>query len=313
MKKFWTLLTLVGFFILSVGLAQVSAADAGIAPGPATQPAPAPAAVSNFNDAGAALYNSGAFGDAILEFNKQLEYNPEDVPALVNRGISYARRGEYKIAIENLFTALNIKNDNVIILKYIAAVYYLDREYKKSLDIFSRAATLANNDSEAITGKGCAFLAMGKNEEAATEFTRALYLTPGDIRSFIGRGMSLNASGKFEAAVSDLGKAASMSSNDPFIYLIRAEANAGNAGFSSAISDLNKACSLNYTAVCMAMKNAKTELAGAAGSFVLQYSRKGPDEELYDTSRKKLDHFYASKRSSEMRKYFIRQLRPVTN
>jgi tetratricopeptide (TPR) repeat protein len=319
MKRFWTALILVCFFILTVGVTQISAADTA---NPADQavegsakakPVSTFAGTTNFNEAGIDLYYKAAFGAAILEFNKQLEYNPEDVAALVNRGISFARRGEYKIAIENLFNALNIKNNNVTILKYIAAVYYLDRQYQKSVDIYEKATTLSNNDYDAIAGKGCAFMALEKYEEAVSEFTRVLYVAPDDSRSFIGRGISSNATGKFKAAIADLGKAASLSSDDPFIYLVRAEANAGNAGFSSAVSDLNRACSLNYTPVCVAMKRAKTEIAASVGSFVLQYSRKGPDEELYETARKKLEKFYEAKRSSEIRKYFFRQLKPLMN
>jgi|GEM_PF-6069881 len=318
MKRFWTVLTLTIFCIMAAGATNIFAVEIVVpsaqeeAGASRTAPPPPPAIVSIHNEKGIALYNRGAFGAAIIEFSKQLEYNPDDVTALINRGISYARRGEYKIAIENLFTALSIKSDNVLIMKYIAAVYYLDREYSKALDIYEKAITRANNDYEAIASKGCALIKLGRNAEAATEFTRSLYLMPDDVVSFIGRGISLSNTGKYRGAVADLNKAASLVPDDPFIYLVRAEANAGAVAFTSAIADLKKACSLSYGAVCAAMKQSKAELAEAAGTFILQYSTKGPDEELYDKSRKKLDRFYTTKYSSEIRKYFISQLKPLT-
>ena len=107
-----------------------------------------------YKENGRAFYEKGDYGAAILEFNRQLEFNPDDVTALANRGLSFARRGEYKIAIENLYIALSIKKDDVAILKYLAALYYLDREFMKSIDMFDRATTTANTDFEALAGRG---------------------------------------------------------------------------------------------------------------------------------------------------------------
>jgi tetratricopeptide (TPR) repeat protein len=319
MKRFCSALILVGFLVLTLGQAwSATAEDAAETPAQAADvvvkdlAAPAPVEKNNYNETGVALFNRGAFGDAIIEFNKQLEQNPEDVSALVNRGISFARRGEYKIAVENLFTALNIKNNDLLILKYIAAVYYLDREFEKSIEIYQKANVIANTDYEALAGKGCAYLALQKNNEATAEFTRALFVAPADIRSFIGRGMSLTASGKYKAAIADLSNAAASSAKNPFIYLVRADANAGNAGFTSAVADLGKSCSLGYGPVCSTLKKSRAEIAGTRGMFVLQYSIKAPDEELYELSRKKLDRFHKLRTALELRKYFIRQLKPLT-
>jgi tetratricopeptide (TPR) repeat protein len=267
----------------------------------------------NHNENGKAFYEGGDYGAAILEFNRQLDSDPNDVAALVNRGLSFAGRGEYKIAIENLYNALSIRKENVTILKYLAALYYLDREFQKSIDMYDRATIAANADFEALAGRGCAYMALGMYKAAIEDFSRTLYIASGDIRAYSGRGISLSATGKQKAAISDFGSALSIYPDNPFIYLSRAESYARIAGFSNALADLNRACALGYTAVCVAVKQAKSDIAGTEGSFVLQYSIKAPDEELYDASRKKLEQFYSRMLSAEINKYFVEMLKPIMN
>jgi tetratricopeptide (TPR) repeat protein len=272
---------------------------------------PAPPEPPNYNEKGLAFYEQEDFGAAILEFNRQLEYNPGDVSALVNRGLSFARRGEFKIAIENLYSALNMRNNDTVIMKYIASIYFLDREFNKSVDMYNRATTTVNLDPESFAGRGCAYMSLGKHGKAITDFSRVLYIASQDIRAYIGRGISHAAIGKHKSAISDFGRAIAISGDDPFIYLVRANSYARTGAHSKAVADLNRTCELNYTAVCIALKQARAEISGTEGSFVLQYSRKAPDEELYDISRKKLEQFYVAMRSNEMNKYFIEKLKPL--
>jgi|WetSurMetagenome_2_1015567.scaffolds.fasta_scaffold00075_46 tetratricopeptide (TPR) repeat protein len=315
MKRLWTAMTLVCMALLMAGANQISAYDKA-AEQPAavsTPPSVGEKAVADkpdYNEAGREYYREGNFGAAILEFNKQLEQNPGDVNALVNRGLSLARRGEYKVAIENLYNALIAKNNDVTILKYIAAIYYLDRAFQKSVDTYNMATTVENSDFDAIAGRGFGNLSMGRRDDAVKDFTGALFIAPRDKKSFVGRGISLIAVRNYRAAIADFGAALSISANDPFIYIARAEAHAGNGTYSGAVSDLNRACSLGYAAVCVAVSQARSEITGAAESFVLQYSRKAPDEELYDISRKNLEKFYVANRTSEINKYFIGMLKP---
>ena len=294
----------------SVALPAEMPSGEKILPGESVTVKTAPAA-PNYNEIGRNYYEKGDYGAAILEFNRQLDSNPGDVTALANRGLSFAGRGEYKIAIENLYIALSLRKDDVTILKYLAALYYLDREFLKSADSFERATTFASTDFEAMAGRGFAYMSLQKYESAIDDFTRTLYISPRDIRAYIGRGISLNAVAKKKAAISDLGSAIAISPKNPFAYLLRAEAYAATAKFSNAVADLNAACSLGYSEVCMAVKQAKADIAETQGTFVLQYSRKSPDEELYETSRKKLEQFYPEMRARETDKYFVGMLKPL--
>jgi tetratricopeptide (TPR) repeat protein len=126
----------------------------------------------------------------------------------------------------------------------------------------------------------------------------------------MGRGLALTSSGMQKAATADFSNALNIAANDPFIYLLRADAYAKYPRFSNAISDLKKACSLGYTDVCTALKQSRSEIAGTEGSFVLQYSRKAPDEELYETSKKNLGKLINTKLKSEQDKIFSEMLKP---
>jgi tetratricopeptide (TPR) repeat protein len=312
MKRFHKAFVLCCAALLIVSANHIFAAEMSVQ-APEEQKAsamPAAAAGPSHLNKGVSFYQKGDYGSAIIEFNRALDENPQNVPAMINRGLSYAGRGDYKTAIWNLYSALNMQKDDVSILKYIAALYYLDGEFTKSMNIYGRAAALANTDFEIYVGRGYAWIALSQYAQAAEDFNRALFIAASGLRSHLGRAISLSAMSQYKAAVSDFGSAIAISDN-PLLYLLRADTYARNYAYSNAISDLHKACSLGYTEVCDAIRQAKTELAGTEGSFVLQFSRKAPDEEFYETARKKLDSFYIDRLNAETKKFFVDMLKPA--
>ena len=93
---------------------------------------------------GAAYYGKGMYDEAIAEYKKALEINPNDIAAHNNLGGAYSHKGMHDEAIA---------------------------EHKKALDINP-------NDAEAHNNLGGAYYEKGMYDEAIAEFKKALEINP---------------------------------------------------------------------------------------------------------------------------------------
>ena len=316
MKHFYALLTLCYFSLLVLGQCPLFAANEAVsgkkAPSSATPVMPNKAVMHN--DQGIKLYEKGDFGAALLEFNRALAEDPANVTVLVNRGLTFAKREQYKGAIENFYYALDFDKNNLSALKYLAAVYFLAGEYDKAIKPYDRVTTLDSSSYDVYAKRGITYAALERHNAAIQDFTQTLTrtLTSKYFPAYISRGLSLTTKGNCARAISDFDNAVMMSPNNPFIYLVRSEAYAKSGDFSSALADLNKTCSLGYLTVCESIRQSRFDIENTEASFVLQYSSKREGEELYLSSRKKLDSFFATTQSTEMKKFFDNDLRPLS-
>ncbi len=60
------------------------------------------------------------------------------------------------------------------------------------------------------------------------------------------------------------------------------------------------------------MRKSKSDIEKTEASFPLQYSKKSEEEKLYLSSRKKLDSFFTTMQSTEIRTFFDNDLRPLS-
>jgi len=315
MRRLVALLAFVYILLLMAGPQCAFADDAVSAAGtpPSDEVQNVPGASAEHNKQGIAFFEKKDYGAALLEFNRAIAEDPQNINALINRGLAFAGRGEYDAAIENLYYALNLKEDNTVALKHLAAIYFLTHQYGKAVKTYDRIGTLNPLDYEIYTKQGIAFSALGAREAPIEDFTRTIYLTTKYLPAFVGRGISFTEQGKYKWAISDLDRAVSMSHDAPFVYLMRSEALAKASLFKNALADLNKACALGYDEVCAAIKQSKADIEAVTSTFVLQYAKKGADEELYNASRSKLEGFFNDKKLSGMDGYFRDDLKPVTD
>jgi tetratricopeptide (TPR) repeat protein len=314
MKHLYSLLALCCFSLVLLSHGTLFAVDEAV-PGkevPSLVAPGMPAKAPSHNDQGISLFDKGDYGAALLEFNRALAEDPTNVRLLINRGLAFAKRGQYKGAIENFYYALDYDKNNVSALKYLAATYFLNREYEKAIKPYDRAATLSSSDYDIYTKRGIASAALERHSAAIQDFTRTLSFTSKYVPAYIGRGISYTTKGNYAWAISDFDNALIISPSSPFVYLLRSEACAKSGNFSSALADLNKSCSLGYETVCEAVTQSKSDIENTEATFALQYSKKGEEEELYLASRQKLDSFFATTQSTEMKNIFDNDLRPLS-
>jgi tetratricopeptide (TPR) repeat protein len=135
-------------------------------------PLPQETAQTYFNR-GVESSEKGDFREAISNFNKAIDVNPEFVVAYLNRGYSYSRRGEFDKAIA---------------------------DYTKAIELNPRYAVAYHN-------RGFVYRRMGEYDRAILDFTKSIEIDPKYASAYYYRGHIYHYKGEYEKAWEDIKKA----------------------------------------------------------------------------------------------------------
>ncbi len=137
-------LSLVGGLLGCPSPGSTSApASTPVAPEPTTTSTPASPALENYSR-GCALSSKGKYDEAIAEYTKAIELDPNFAYAYNNRGVAYKNKGQYDLAIAD----------------------------------YNRAIELDPNDADYWNNKGVALNKLGRPDEAMECYNKALQIDP---------------------------------------------------------------------------------------------------------------------------------------
>ncbi len=107
---------------------------------------------------------------AIEYENKQIEVNP-GAYVLVNRGLMYLDNGEFDKAIKDFERAIEFEPDDVYAYNNIGYTYKRLCDYEKSIEVYKQGLALEVEDSKEILHRNLyiAYLLLGRYEEAKQE------------------------------------------------------------------------------------------------------------------------------------------------
>jgi tetratricopeptide (TPR) repeat protein len=74
---------------------------------------------------------------AFDDFNRAVQLDPTDAEAVMNRGVSYLRRGELESAIADLETAVQIDGTNEMVWRNLGTAYAWNGQYDKALESYT--------------------------------------------------------------------------------------------------------------------------------------------------------------------------------
>ena len=132
-------------------------------------------------DEGLRLYELGRYEEAIEEFDKAIELDPNDPDYHYYKGI---------------------------------ALYELHK-YEEAIEEFDKAIELDPNDPVYHYNKGLALGELHKYEEAIKEFDKAIELNPYNPGYHNGKGLALSELHRYQEAIEEYDKAIELDPNDP--------------------------------------------------------------------------------------------------
>lgn len=122
---------------------------------------------------------AGQYSEAVEEYKKALELDPDNVDVMVNLGVTYYQQGQFDVAIETYTGAIAISPDDADIHSNLAAAYVQQYDPEGTTDTLSlaleqyrKAIELAPDLAEAHYGLGMVYYLLGQTEKAVTALER---------------------------------------------------------------------------------------------------------------------------------------------
>jgi len=218
-----------------------------------------------YNLQGETSISKNLFNNAIKDFSRALEINPNYVDALINRGSAYAQLGRFNDALMDFNHALKFEKKDAELYNKRGEIYLQNNMYDQAIKDFTAAMVLNPMYSDAYLNRGRAYSEKGMPEEAMADFNQAIKADSDQSFGFIDRAApeihteeesganseeaaTFNRQGladlkgeKYKEAVENFTQAISLSSSDAEGYINRGRAYIKLGKPDAAMKDFSKA------------------------------------------------------------------------
>lgn len=142
-------------------------------------------ALESMGERGRVLMQLKRYKEAIDDFDKVLEDNPEDLNALRNRGYSYYLLGIYDQALIDFNNVLTIAPDFPEILVSRGEILLLKNNFADAMRNFTQAIAFDPKYDGAYHSRGNAYLQMGQKEKGLQDYRIAARLGNEDVKKYL--------------------------------------------------------------------------------------------------------------------------------
>lgn len=178
------------------------------------------------------------FDKAAGDFDKFLEYRPDNSEALNGRGYCRQQVGQHQDAIRDFGLSIANNNENLdFVLNNRGWSYAQLKEYEKAIKDFDQAVKLSPSLVEAHFRKGWCFQQLNQHADAIKSFDQAINLQTNYTQAWYLQGVSKSALGYHKEAILAYNKVLNLTPNDPDALLARAFSYIDLDKFADAIND----------------------------------------------------------------------------
>jgi tetratricopeptide (TPR) repeat protein len=151
--------------------------------------------------------NKGQYDEAISDYNKALEINPQYALAYYNRGLAYDSKGQYDQAISDFNKALEINPRNALTYVGRGMAYGKKGSYDEAISDYTKVLEINPRYAEAYYNRGLLYDNKGQYDQAISDYSKALEINPREASAYYNRGMAFKKKGQYDQAISDYNKA----------------------------------------------------------------------------------------------------------
>lgn len=195
-------------------------------------------------------FDRNDFTNALVNYNRAIQINPQDASPYVRRGFSFHYIGEVAKAYQDYETAVRLRpalrNE-----AYIRCMLYdvTEDDARQGANVCTTTINEFPRFSLAYYKRGVAYRQLQDYPRALQDFTKSIELVPSFFNSYIYRGLIYVATNRYTTAIPEYTKAIQIvGANDPRAYLAynnRGYAYEMSGNLSQAASDYRKALELN--------------------------------------------------------------------
>jgi protein O-mannosyl-transferase len=159
------------------------------------------------NELGVATMEEGQTDQAVALFIRALEAAPNNAETHINLGMALLQKGQVENAANHFQHAAQIDPRNASARKDLAAAYLQAGQWADAAAQYQRAAEIEPDNPETLYGLGSALARAGRQDEAIAQFRRVVALDDTHARAHFSLALGLMNSGKTDDAVAHLKRA----------------------------------------------------------------------------------------------------------
>lgn len=190
--------------------------------------------------------------DAIDEYTKAIDLDPNSAAAYSRRGFMYGDLELHEKAIEDYTATIRLMPDNSAAYNNRGTSYHKLGQYEKSIKDYTDAIRLAPNDPRVYNNRGHAYDGCGQREKAIEDYikvidicTKALAVEPNEAGYYFDLGGAYNSLEKYEPAIENFTKGLALNAEDASAYNNRAFSYISLNQYEKAIEDCTKAIAIH--------------------------------------------------------------------
>jgi tetratricopeptide (TPR) repeat protein len=192
-----------------------------------------------------ALFNEHKYVEAIEEFSRVLELEPQNTWSLGMRGECYRMLSRYDEAIADFSRSLELSPDSAWDLAHRGECYRAKEDYANAIADLNRAIELNPEDSWTLGSRGDAYRLTNEFDKAIEDFSKAIRLDANYTWAIARRGEAYRMAGKYDQATADLTLAIEQAPEDSFAYASRGQVYQETGDFPKAMVDFDKAIEID--------------------------------------------------------------------
>lgn len=137
-----------------------------------------PASAKEFLRRGLTFLDSGKYDQALDDFDRAVELEPNNVWPIANRAIARVWKRDFDAAAKDLKRAENLDPDNPVVLRAKALQAELNGDFRAAAELYSKSLQKQPGNAFALMHRARAFAAMGEDEKALADSAEALQANP---------------------------------------------------------------------------------------------------------------------------------------
>jgi tetratricopeptide (TPR) repeat protein len=204
----------------------------------------APRTAGNFLDRGITFASREEYDLAIADFTETINLAPDMAAAWMLRGRALVAGASRVTGAGENFSSIGatIMKDAVV---GATAAEEKQAVYDRAIADFTQAIRLDPDDARAYQERAGAYHQKGDYDQAIADFTQAIWLDPGYVAAYNNRGLAYSHKGDYDRAIADFNHAMRLDPGNAAIYCNRGGAYGGKGEYDKAISDLDHAIKLD--------------------------------------------------------------------
>jgi len=163
------------------------------------------------------------------------------IEEIITRGnITERQKLAFDMAIDDLTTAIKLKQKNAVAYRDRAVVYMDKGDYDNSMADYNQAIALNPKYAVAYNGRGCLYLIIEDYDSAINDYNEAIKLNPYYIHAYHGRGNSFYDKEDYDNAIADYTKIIELDPNYVWAYDSRGSSYYFKNDYDRAIADFEE-------------------------------------------------------------------------